>query len=206
MSAGAGSILGGTGGGAPPVTYPQLNVFTNPGGTLAIGGAIGEVALPGAILVIPGILDTVGDLARDLGDLLYSEEIYRKVYVDDANGQHLAEFDEINTIGEGKFTEHKDGRGIGSIAGTSDQTPMEWAEEKIGIEIPRKIRALINGVSTSSNTQPPSRVPDIDDIRNIRTFEIRLMSQNPDVFDAVESVLETLHTQYEADGWVFRLR
>ena len=73
MSAGAGSILGGTGGGAPPVTYPQLNVFTNPGGTLAIGGAIGEVALPGAILVIPGILDTVGDLGRDLGDLLYSE-------------------------------------------------------------------------------------------------------------------------------------
>gem|GEM_PF-3901722 len=208
-SFGPGSILQPVGG------YPYGGI-TIPGITWSP-----PIAFPAPIVVGPSVVGVV----VGGGNIMYSSDTnfrgdtysqspdgkYRKIYVTgkDGNiGQDMAEFDNIDTNGQGQFTEDKTGFGLRDPDGQTNWLKVnDWIQKFIIHETSQQIHALQNGL----DTRPFSgeRLPRLDWFRNIKNFifEIDVVKNDPELRLYIDdNGVKNLRDTFGNQGYNFRIK
>ncbi|UQZ85498.1 hypothetical protein SK3146_04787 [Paenibacillus konkukensis] len=124
---------------------------------------------------------------------------YNEVEIVDHRGNPLGEFDEID-LDKGIFYEDKTAKGLDRInprTGKPSQTPQQFADKQILAKTRVRIQNMLEkAVSTRATAHGSADVPDLQDIKSIRSFVFRLDGDTPELRGAVENSLNQLRQEF----------
>jgi RHS repeat-associated protein len=141
---------------------------------------------------------------------------YKGIYVTGRNGdigQDMAEFDVIDTNGQGNFTEEKTAWEL--FRSDIAQLPLnewelvikKWVDENIIQETSRQINALSQGMDTRP-TSPDDYLPKLDWFKDIKTFlfDVGAAKNNQLLQSYIYDGLSKLLNDYGTRGYIFKLK
>jgi len=123
---------------------------------------------------------------------------YNEVEIVDHRGSPLGEFDEID-VEKGVFYEDKTAKGLDRLnprTGQPAQTPQQFADKQILGKTRTRIQNLAQAAATRPTTNGSPEVPNLEQIKSIRSFVFRLDGNTPELQSAVENSLNQLRREF----------